>query len=247
MKIDLFTHFVPPAFADYLSRYSTGRSAVSRWQRIPALIDLDAHFRIMDEFGEYAQVPSLANPAIEAYGDPSETPEIARVANDALAELCERHRARFPSFVANLPMNNPPAAVEEAERAVKQLGAAGCLVYSNVLGAPLSSDRFFGIFQKMAELDRPIWLHPIRGPEHSDYLAENRSEHELWFTFGWPACWHVVWTVIPTTVRNGAPQIRWRVQVERATSGAITYWISITNLTDADTDIEARYAVLAAD
>jgi hypothetical protein len=68
-----------------------------------------------------------------------------------------------------------------------------------------------------------------------------------WFTFGWPACWHVVWTVVPVTVRNGAPQIRWRVQVERATSGAITYWISITNLVDTDVDIEARYAVLAAD
>ena len=53
--------------------------------------------------------------------------------------------------------------------------------------------------------------------------------------------------MVPTTVRNGAPQITWRVQVERATSGAITYWISITNLTDSDCDIEARYAVLAAD
>ncbi len=68
-----------------------------------------------------------------------------------------------------------------------------------------------------------------------------------WFTFNWPACWQVVWTVVPTTVRNGAPQISWRVQVERATSGAITYWISITNVTDSDCDIEARYAVLAAD
>jgi aminocarboxymuconate-semialdehyde decarboxylase len=34
--------------------------------------------------------------------------------------------------------------------------------------------------------DRPLWLHPIRGPEHSDYKREERSEHELWFTFGWP-------------------------------------------------------------
>jgi hypothetical protein len=68
-----------------------------------------------------------------------------------------------------------------------------------------------------------------------------------WFTFGWSACWHVVWTVIPTSVRNGAPQIRWRVQIERASSGAITYWISITNLTSVEVDIEARYAILAAD
>lgn len=68
-----------------------------------------------------------------------------------------------------------------------------------------------------------------------------------WFTFHWPACWHVAWLVIPTTPRRGAPQIRWRVQVERASSGFLTYWISITNLTDRDVDIEARYVVLAAD
>ena len=38
----------------------------------------------------------------------------------------------------------------------------------------------------MAALDHPVWLHPIRGPEHADYAAEKRSEHEMWFTFGWP-------------------------------------------------------------
>lgn len=73
-----------------------------------------------------------------------------------------------------------------------------------------------------------------------------RATHR-WFTFNWPACWHVFWTVIPTTVRLGNPQIRWRVQVERASSGRITYWISITNLTDFDVDIEARYTIFADD
>ena len=186
MKIDLFTHFVPPAFCEFLRGNEVGRAAVPRWQRIPTLVDIDAHLRLMDEFDDYVQLPSLANPPIEAYGSPGETPEIARVANDALAELCARHRDRFPTFVANLPMNNPDAAVAEAERAVTKLGAAGCLMYSNVLGKPLSDPEFLPIFSTLAALDRPIWLHPIRGPEHADYRAERRSEHELWFTFGWP-------------------------------------------------------------
>lgn len=186
MKIDLFTHFVPPAFCRYLLANEVGRSAVPRWRNIPTLVDLDAHFRLMDEFDDYVQVPSLANPPIEAYGSSRETPEIARAANDAMAELCERHRDRFPSFVASLAMNNPEAAVEEARRAVTELGAAGCLVYSNVLGKPLSDPAFFPVFEALAGLDRPIWIHPIRGPERADYPAETRSEHELWFTFGWP-------------------------------------------------------------
>ncbi len=65
-----------------------------------------------------------------------------------------------------------------------------------------------------------------------------------WFTFNWPAHWHVLWTVIPTNPRPGAPQIQWKVQVERASDKYITYWIEVTNLTPASADIEARFAVL---
>jgi uncharacterized protein len=186
MKIDLFTHFVPPAFTRYLTGNALGRIAASRWQRIPALVDLDAHFRTMDLFDDYVQIPSLANPPIEAYGSPDDTLDVAQRANDTMAELCAQHPDRFPSFVASLPMNNPEAAAGEAERAVRTLGAAGCLVYTNVLGAPLSEPRFRPVFTKLAELDHPLWLHPIRGPEHPDYRTEEKSEHELWFTFGWP-------------------------------------------------------------
>jgi len=50
--------------------------------------------------------------------------------------------------------------------------------------------------------------------------------------------------VVPTSVRPGAPQIRWKVQVERASFAYITYWINITNLTGSPVDIEARYDVL---
>ncbi|MCX7792046.1 MAG: S8 family serine peptidase [Chloroflexaceae bacterium] len=65
-----------------------------------------------------------------------------------------------------------------------------------------------------------------------------------WFTHSWSAHWHVIWTVVPTSVTPGGPQIRWRVQVERASDRHITYWIDITNLTNVPVNIEARYAVL---
>jgi photosystem II stability/assembly factor-like uncharacterized protein len=66
-----------------------------------------------------------------------------------------------------------------------------------------------------------------------------------WFTFNWPANWHVIWTVMPLTPRPGGPEIRWKVQVERASAGFITYWISVTNLTPVPVDVEGRYCVLA--
>ena len=67
-----------------------------------------------------------------------------------------------------------------------------------------------------------------------------------WFTWGWPAQWHVLWTVVPTSPGSGGPQISWNVEVERATHENITYWISITNKTGSSVDVEARYAVLGA-
>jgi hypothetical protein len=70
------------------------------------------------------------------------------------------------------------------------------------------------------------------------------SATQRWFTWGWPAHWHVLWTVVPTSPRNGAPQISWSVQVERANDAQVTYWISITNHTPDPVNIEARYAVL---
>jgi hypothetical protein len=85
----------------------------------------------------------------------------------------------------------------------------------------------------------------ITGTQFRGTLAPNQTQR--WFTFNWPACWHVAWTVVPTSPRLGAPQVRWRVQVERASSGYITYWITITNLTDVNVDLEARYAIFARD
>ncbi len=67
---------------------------------------------------------------------------------------------------------------------------------------------------------------------------------QRWFTFRWPAHWHVVWTVMPTSAQVGAPQIRFRTRVERATDYYATYWISVVNLTDRPVDIEGRFAVL---
>jgi subtilase family protein len=70
------------------------------------------------------------------------------------------------------------------------------------------------------------------------------SQTACWFTFNWPAHWHVLWTVMPTTPRPGGPQVRWRVRVERASDQFATYWICITNLTNQAVNIEGRYAVL---
>jgi hypothetical protein len=89
-----------------------------------------------------------------------------------------------------------------------------------------------------AALQTGQWI----GVQFTGNVPANQTRR--WFTFRWPAHWHVVWTVVPTTPKLGAPQISWSVAVERAEDAFITYWISITNLTGTEVGIEARYAVL---
>ena len=67
---------------------------------------------------------------------------------------------------------------------------------------------------------------------------------QRWFTFGWPATWHVVWYMQPTTTRPGSPSIDWDVAVERADANNVTYWITVTNLAPQSITFEGRYAVL---
>ena len=124
-------------------------------------------FRLLDEFDGLQQVLSLANPPLELIAPPDQTPELARLANDALAELCRRHPDRFPAFIASLPMNNVEASLAEIDRAVTDLGARGIQVFTNVAGKPLSAPEFRPIFQRMAAHDLPVWVHPMRRREFS--------------------------------------------------------------------------------
>lgn len=187
MKIDIFCHILPKNFYDRMLTI-TGKGAYmqKRVREIPLMVDLDLRFRMMDRFEDYVQVLSLAAPPIEAYGGPQETPELAAIANDGMAELVARFPSRFPGFIASLPMNNPEASVDEIERSVKKLGATGIQIFSNVNGRPLDEPQFAPIFAKMAELNLPIWLHPSRTASFPDYVNEEQSKFELWWVFGWP-------------------------------------------------------------
>ena len=187
MKIDIFPHIFPKRFYERMQEVSS-RSAYmqKRVREIPVLTDLDTRFRIMDRYHEYVQVLTLCSPPIEAFAGPKESPELARLANDGMAELVSKHPDRFPGFVASLPMNNPNAAVEEIDRAIKTLGATGVQIFSNVNGRPLDEPDFAPVFEKMAQVNLPIWIHPARPAEFADYPTEKKSKYELWWVFGWP-------------------------------------------------------------
>jgi predicted TIM-barrel fold metal-dependent hydrolase len=187
MKLDIFNHIFPKAYFDKMVEVlPSGKDMHKRVRAIPCIVDLDERFRIMDKFGDYAQIICLGAPPIEVYGPPPLSTEMAKIANDGMAGLVAKYPKRFPGFIASLPMNDPQGLLAEARRAVKDLGAVGVQIFTNVLGRPLDKPETMPLFDLMAELDLPIWLHPARGADFPDYKSETKSHYEIWWTFGWP-------------------------------------------------------------
>jgi len=187
MKIDIFNHIFPKSFYDKMISVAPNAKDINkRVRNIPCIVDLGERFRIMDMFNEYAQIICLGSPPIEVFGPPPISTNLARLANDGMAELVQKYPDRFPGFIASLPMNDPEGLLAEANRAIKDLGAVGVQIFTNVLSRPLTRPETMPLFDLMAKLDRPIWLHPARGADFPDYKGEHKSHYEIWWTFGWP-------------------------------------------------------------
>jgi predicted TIM-barrel fold metal-dependent hydrolase len=186
MKLDCYTHIFPLEFFNRMEEVVPDKRPIKRWLNIPVLYDVDARLRMMEQFGEYQQVLTLSAPPIEYMAGPDVTPGLARLANDGMAALCRKHPDRFPAFIASLPLNNMPETLKEIDRSIKELDARGIQIFSNINGKPLDEPEFYPMFEKMAQYDLPIWLHPARGQTFPDYKTEQKSFYEIWFVFGWP-------------------------------------------------------------
>lgn len=187
LKIDIYNHLFPKKYFDKMVEVLPHHEDIGkRVRNVPVLVDLDLRFKMLDEFGDdYRQVLSVPAPPLELIAGPDISPELARIANDEMAKLVDQYD-RFVGFTASLPLNNPDASVAEARRAVTELGANGVQMFTNMNGQPLDIPELLPVFEVMAEYDLPIWVHPIRPATFPDYLIEQKSKYEIWWTFGWP-------------------------------------------------------------
>jgi uncharacterized protein len=193
-KIDAYAHILPRPYLERLERQLEQTMAPSRLDYYregvfsfdPVLTDLDARWRKIEPYADYAQVLVLAVPPLEEIEPLGVAAEFARIANDEMAELVRRFPDRFAGFAAALPLSDIEEALLELDRALTQLGALGAQLYTNVLGVPLDDPRLEPLFSRLEETGRAIWLHPTRSAAWADYPAESRSDYGLWWSIGWP-------------------------------------------------------------
>lgn len=116
---------------------------------------------------------------------------LCALANDELYAATRQYPGRFYGY-ATLPMDDVEAAVGELERCVGKLGFRGVLCSSLLDGTFLDGERFFPIFQKAAELDVPVYLHPAEpAPEVRRRYYEGSWNERMANVFaGFGIGWH---------------------------------------------------------
>jgi gamma-resorcylate decarboxylase len=227
-KVALEEHFaIPDTLQD-----SAGFVPDDYWVELSArLLDIqDIRLREMDRNGVEMMLLSLNAPAVQAIPDTGRAIEIARRANDHLAEEVAKCPDRFQAFAA-LPMQDPDAAAREFARCVKDLGFKGALVNgfsqtgdgSELLYYDLPMYRPF--WAEVERLDVPFYLHPRNPlPQHSKIYAGHEWLLGPTWAFGQETAVHALrlmgsglfdehpgLTIIVGHMGEGLPISMWRI------------------------------------
>ena len=172
-KLDLHTHYYPGVYFDKIrelpSEFSfdkspSGQTIIKyRGARFfgvtPPMTNVGQRLADMDRVGIDVEVISLSTPNV-FFADAQHQPEIARMTNDAYAELIAQHPTRFKGF-ASIPMDAPDAALAELHRAIDELKLNGVILLSNIGGKPLTSPEYRPFFAEANRMKLCILLHPM--------------------------------------------------------------------------------------
>jgi len=163
-KIAFEEHF---AIEDTLehSRSFAGDSGV--WDDFTRrLLDLDSErLGHMDAAGIEFALLSLNAPGLQGILDPEEALQIARKANEAMADAAAKHPNRYAGLAA-LPMHDPDVAARELERCVKEYGFKGALVNGFQQVGTEDNAKYYDLpeyrsfWATVSRLDVPFYLHP---------------------------------------------------------------------------------------
>ncbi len=170
MVIDFQHHYIPAELAKKRGLYSeTGRTMLQEGG-LPAttmhqrLYDLDLQVRDMEEAGVDVSVLSC----LLGWSAPLEE---CRFINDDLCALQEKYPRRFVGL-AQAPVLDGKAALDELRRAIGDLGLRGVTITSQVNGLALDSPKLYDFYETAAVLDVPVFVHPALVPTGYDHLKD---------------------------------------------------------------------------
>lgn len=110
---------------------------------------------------------------------PRQATDLAMQINEERAELQRQYKDYFYGL-ALIPMQDPRAAIEVLDHAIRVLGLYGVCITSNVNGESIADLDLEPVYRRIETLDVPIFLHPTTTVHET---ANPRYGHE--FTVGY--------------------------------------------------------------
>lgn len=225
--VDFHNHFYPPEYVEAVKKGPSKIKVTFDEQNNPLLHypgdynilvpehrDISFREKAILEAGIDMQILTFTTPGTQIE-IPERSVELAQKVNDSFAEIMVGHRGRFTAL-ATLPMNDPDASVSELERAFKELGFSGVMVYSNINGVALSDQRFWPLYEKANDLNAVFYIHP-NFPVGVEAMTEYWLMPLVGFTFDTTLA---ASKLVFSGVAERFPRIRW---VLAHLGGAIPY------------------------
>lgn len=169
--VDVHNHYYPPAYIDALQAGPSNVKVTVDADGNPCLHypgdynvavrghrDIDYREEVLRQAGVDTQVVSLTTPGTHVESVATAV-RLASLVNDAFARAVSDKKGRFMAY-ATLPLNDPAASVRELERACRQLGMPGAMLFSNVNGVALADERFWPLYEAADALGAVLHIHP---------------------------------------------------------------------------------------
>lgn len=176
-KIDVFAHVLLPEFYKRMLMLDSELPQKMPFIQNPVLSDMELRRKLMPE--GVKQVISFVNANPEDYANEKVAPLLVKKANEELVKTVHANSDIFEGGVAMLALNNVDASLEILEQVAQSDELLGVQLFTRHLGESVAEERFKPIFAKCAELDLPIWLHPVFDDRKPDNNIVFSWEYEL--------------------------------------------------------------------
>ncbi len=176
-KIDVFCHVVLPGFRADIER-ATGEPL--HGSDAVLMNDMEKRIQEMDTHEGLRQILTVSGIDGLDHISAADGMKLSCRVNDEMAELGSRYPKHFVGGIATVSLKDPKAAAAEMDRAVNQLRLRGLQINTTFMQESISDQKFWPVYEKMAELDLPILVHPCHGPMCPPEMVFNWPMETSW-------------------------------------------------------------------
>ena len=158
-KIDVFAHILTKNYSKKFLALAPDAGKTFEYGR-PSMTDLTIREDLMKRHPDVLQIVTMGNVPPERYVSAKDAVELAKIGNEDMAELVRTKPSLFYGAVGMIARDDVDASLKLIEHCICDLGLLGIQLYTSLEFDSFADPKYRPIFALMAQLDRPIWVHP---------------------------------------------------------------------------------------